>query len=623
MHQKQIKQTEKTPHEDKIKSFVSKRIEITDSKNVFNETNYHKMCAIKNYIDINQLHISRKYVLNDIVKHLYDNSLLPAICFVLSRKNVEVYANEIEMNLFDPNECAPPIEYECKNILYSKFDTKTAQDIMLLPEFISIINLLKKGIAIHHAGIMPILREMVELLFEKNYIRLLFATETFAVGINMPTKTVIFTGMTKFNGSSMRNLYSHEYKQMAGRAGRRGIDTIGYVIHCNNLFNSPTSADYKTIMTGPPQMLSSKFKISFNLILNILQSCSSSMGFNQLGEFVNKSMITQELEKELNHINKDIETIEQQIAKKKEIYNQISQTPIDIVSEYIERQNSIPYLKNKVKIKTQRDICQMEEQYKYIERDSKLIRELNDLSKQHNLFKKELESSNSYINSTILTIVNILSTNGFIKCIDIIREDDANNIDVHNSITEYSVSVSGVIASCIQEAHPLALSELYTSTSGFNSFTPAEIAALFSCFTILTVRDELKKQKPSSKKSVELNRTCDVLYNLYVKYDDLEARAKINTGCDYNLHFQIMDEIIDWCNASNEIECMQVIGRIKGENHEIFLGEFIKAILKINNIASEFEKICEQIGNVELLHKISKIPQLTLKYVVTNMSLYI
>ena len=138
------------------------------------------------------------------------------------------------------------------------------------------ISLLQKGIAIHHAGVMPILREMVELLFEKKYIKLLFATETFAVGINMPTKTVVFTGLSKFSGTSMRYLLPHEYTQMAGRAGRRGIDTIGHVIHCNNLFSMPAMCnEYRNMLTGPPKMLTSQFKISFNLILTTETLCTS------------------------------------------------------------------------------------------------------------------------------------------------------------------------------------------------------------------------------------------------------------------------------------------------------------------------------------------------------------
>ena len=123
------------------------------------------------------------------------------------------------------------------------------------------------------------------MLYAKGYIKLLFATETFAVGINMPTKTVIFTSLSKFNGSNgLRYLLSHEYTQMAGRAGRRGLDKIGHVIHCNNLFDMPLSNEYRKIVTGSPKMLKSQFKISFNLLLNIiLFVINSSMFFTCLG----------------------------------------------------------------------------------------------------------------------------------------------------------------------------------------------------------------------------------------------------------------------------------------------------------------------------------------------------
>ena len=76
-------------------------------------------------------------------------------------------------------------------------------------------------------------------MFEKGYVKLLFATETFAVGVNMPTKTVIFSGLKKFDGQHFRFLLPHEYTQMAGRAGRRGIDKKGVVIHLNNMFDLP------------------------------------------------------------------------------------------------------------------------------------------------------------------------------------------------------------------------------------------------------------------------------------------------------------------------------------------------------------------------------------------------
>ena len=122
------------------------------------------------------------------------------------------------------------------------------------------VKLLRKGVGIHHAGLMPVLREMVELLFARGFIKVLFCTETMSVGINLPVKTTIFTDINKFNGEVIRSLHSHEYTQAAGRAGRLGLDTVGHVIHLNNLFRNVDSISYKKMMSGKPQTLTSKFK---------------------------------------------------------------------------------------------------------------------------------------------------------------------------------------------------------------------------------------------------------------------------------------------------------------------------------------------------------------------------
>ena len=134
-----------------------------------------------------------------------------------------------------------------------------------LPEYINMVKLLRKGVGIHHAGLMPILREMTELLFARGFIKILFCTETMSVGINLPVKTTIFTDINKYNGDIIRPLYGHEYTQSAGRAGRLGLDPVGHVIHLNNLFRNVDSISYKTMMNGKPQMLKSEFKISYNL----------------------------------------------------------------------------------------------------------------------------------------------------------------------------------------------------------------------------------------------------------------------------------------------------------------------------------------------------------------------
>lgn len=109
--------------------------------------------------------------------------------------------------------------------------------------------LLENGIGIHHSGILPILKEIVEMLFQERCVKILFATETFAMGVNMPAKTVVFDSIKKYDGSEPRMLLPSEYIQMAGRAGRRGLDKTGTVIIICKA-DVPTEADFINLMKG-------------------------------------------------------------------------------------------------------------------------------------------------------------------------------------------------------------------------------------------------------------------------------------------------------------------------------------------------------------------------------------
>ena len=190
--------------------------------------------------------------------------------FVFSRKNVESCAHDITvpLNEFD-SKVGYTVRNECEQIIRKLPNYK---EYLELPEYNRLVSLLEKGIGIHHSGMIPILREIVELMISKRYIKLLFATESFAIGLDCPIKTAIFTSLTKFDGHTQRFLLAHEYTQMAGRAGRRGIDTVGHVVHCNNLFDTPMLSDYKLILGGKPQQLVSKYHISYSLILNLIKN---------------------------------------------------------------------------------------------------------------------------------------------------------------------------------------------------------------------------------------------------------------------------------------------------------------------------------------------------------------
>lgn len=139
-----------------------------------------------------------------------------------------------------------------------------------LPQVLHMSELLHRGLGVHHSGVLPILKEIVEMLFSRGLVKVLFATETFAMGVNMPARTVVFDSMRKHDGSTFRDLLPGEYVQMAGRAGRRGLDPTGTVILlCKG--RVPEMADLHRMMMGKPSQLQSQFRLTYTMILNLLR----------------------------------------------------------------------------------------------------------------------------------------------------------------------------------------------------------------------------------------------------------------------------------------------------------------------------------------------------------------
>ena len=603
VHNGTIKKAAKTPYESKLENIANKPILVADSKGVYNEINFYKVKDILDYNYKNNIRVKRQFVLDNLVRYLKINNMLPAICFIFSRKHVEQAAKECSFCLFEEDSGIPAlIERECQHILMSKLPNY--KEYLELPEYIEIVKLLEKGIAIHHAGIMPVLREMIELLFEKGYIKLLFATETFAVGINMPTKTVIFTGLTKFNGVNMRLLYSHEYTQMAGRAGRRGIDTVGHVIHCNDLFENPTSTDYKNILTGPPQSLTSKFKISFNLALNILSSSaeeSMQHNTNILAKFTNKSLLSSDITKELGQYIKD-KTNLNELLQSKQVQLSLCRTSKETLIKYKELEGQLQNTTNSSRKKLRIELNNIEIMNKFLLQDMKYLDAVIELERKMEINEKDQQNNKIYIESIVESVEQILIANEF--------------IDISKNIQE-----KGIIASNIQEIHPLVMADTYIETNGFEKFSSLEIATIFSCFNNIHVNDEFKTHSPNTD-FIHINNISNFMKEKLEYYLDLEMKHGIDTGSSYYINFEIQSYMLRWYKCQTEVECKLVIQDIKSQKG-IFLGEFIKAILKINNICSEFEKICEINGNLSLLEKIKEIPNHTLKYVVSTQSLYI
>jgi superfamily II RNA helicase len=597
-HKSTFKTAKGTEYEGKLNSLMNKPILLNDHNNQYNTTNTNNVNDIIRYFKKNRIYVKRQFALDTLIRHLKKTNGLPAICFVFSRKNVEYAAKEIGFSLLENDSEIPLIiEKECRNILAKKLTNY--KEYLELPEYHELLELFKKGIAIHHAGILAVFREMIEMLFEKKYIKLLFATETLAVGVNFSTTSVIFTGIEKYNGTTMRILYPHEYTQMAGRAGRRGIDKVGKVWLCANLFHNFEPSELKHMITGPPQTLVSKFKISYPLTLNIIENNENIVNF------VSQSLMKTDINKSVKSYDNGIAELETNIQKC-ETMLKMERTPKDIIIKYTDSQKKLSSGSNKQRKKTQRELSNLEETHKFLKDDIKIFNEINKLKSliiTHNSCKTNAKNHIHYL---------VEQTVGLLLSKKIIEKNEDNSL----SITE-----RGKIASLFKEIHPLMITDIIHDTNYFHDFSVEEIAAFFACFANVNVSDDIKAHNPISA-SQKLNELTTTMNKLLDEYYDLEVQYDINTGSNYERNFDIQQYIINWCNAADEELCKGVLNDMKSDTG-IFLGEFIKAILKINNIAVEVEKAAELMQNLELVEKMRKIPAITLKYVATNQSLYI
>lgn len=202
-----------------------------------------------------------------LIQFLRNKELLPACIFVFSKKRCEENANALS-NL----DLCNAKEKSAIHMTIEKSLARLSQEDRDLPQIRRLRELLGRGIAVHHGGMLPIVKEVVEILFAKTLVKVLFATETFAMGLNLPTRTVVFSGFKKHDGRSFRDLLPGEYTQMAGRAGRRGLDTVGTVIIVTpGADEAPEVSRLRLMMLGEPTKLRSQFRLTYNMILNLLR----------------------------------------------------------------------------------------------------------------------------------------------------------------------------------------------------------------------------------------------------------------------------------------------------------------------------------------------------------------
>jgi superfamily II RNA helicase len=512
-----------------------------------------------------------------------------------------MFARDITIPVLEDDSKIPyTMKRECDAILRK---LPNWEEYTALPEYHFLVGLLEKGIGIHHSGMIPILREIVEWMISKKYIKILFATESFAIGLDCPIKTAVFTGLTKFDGSDHRWLMAHEYTQMAGRAGRRGIDTIGHVIHCNNLLDLPTKTEYRDILCGKAQSLISKFRISYSWVLALQEKGEDPIVLSK------KSMIYEELQRMLVSQKEIVFSIEQDILSKEREIDTIPYS-IDICRKYHELQEMVGTSVNKQKKEKQREIERLEIEYPTIKIDAKRIKDLDVCLEMKIKEQAQLQFLETYIETQFEKVKMVLQENHFV-------------------LLDGTLSSLGRIASKMSEVHPLVWSEsIVQKWKYFADFSIKQMVGILSCITDIKVPEEYRRFGMTGslveKEEMFLSERITELQEEYAKYEKIEEDRELRTGMHYVdvLSFDIVQEAMKWCDCESEEACKVFIS-CELSKKEIGLGDFTKAMLKIATVAREWLSITEIAENVPLAYKLTQIDTMVLKYIATNQSLYV
>ena len=280
-------------------------------------------------------------------------------------------------------------------------------------------------------------------------------------------------------------------------------------------------------------------------------------------------------------------------------------TPLEKVEEYIELKQKRTYSVNKKRKEIERSIQNILDNYKTVEKDIDIVTKYTSKRDEINTLNDQLINTEKTLETNVLKVIKLIQSDNFIQM---------------NDDSKYVLTTKGHIATHIRETHCLIFADLIESKT-LHKFEAKELVGILSCFTNISVPEEKRAILPMSNYSNVKDIIMNI-YDMYQKQSNIELKNMIETGIDYNIHFDLIDYVIKWCECENDVDCKRLLHQISIEK-EIFLGEFIKAILKINNITSEMEKIAELLGDMEFLSILREVPQLTLKYVATTQSLYV
>lgn len=503
--------------------------------------------------------------MNEMIDTLNVENKLPAMFFVFSRKNCEAYADKVSSTLISASEGAA-----IKHMVH--FHLSRFPELLMVPQYHTLMALLMKGVAFHHSGMLPVMKEIVELLFSRGLLKILFATETFAVGINMPTKTVIFTNYRKFDGQEgHRMLRTDEYIQMAGRAGRRGKDTRGFVYYLPDR-KPETLQDVRTMMTGRQQALESRMDFHYDFLLKCLLSGTTGW----LG-LMKQSYWYVQRQAEVQGQKEDLESLQ---AK----YADLDVSEFELRDMY---ETQIRLTQNAERKKNQ----QLLDSWKNKHVGPKWEKGWQEFKE----FKKNREQ-----------IARIEESIKKLETVDVPFLANLQNLGYADGemLTEM-----GILASEINEGNPLVMSKMFMRGL---KLPRDELVALLSCF----VEGETTEE-PITVHSLRVPDTLrDALLAVHTIAQDLSAHENPKSPEGYWAVHNYWPEIVYRWMHGEEIAILCSF-------YEVYEGNFMKAILKTANIVDEWVTLATITKNLEVLETLREIRVDLVRGLVVPDSLYL
>jgi len=348
--------------------------------------------------------------------------------------------------------------------------------------------------------------------------------------------------------------------------------------------------------------MTSKFNIDFNLVLRLLNA-----GYNkeQMIQFIKNSMLNDELEMERRGIVEQIVKCHEECDKYKNNLKYL-RTKTEVLENYQKLTDAYGEANRKKKKKLEREISHIEMDNKFLKDDFIKYKKPNELQEEIKKLERQNNNVIHYIENELQQYIDILENNVFIEKVD-------------DTLT---ILEKGRLAVNLQECHSLVIAEFVHDYKDLvDKLEPKDFAVLFSVFANIRVAETERKRMTNLNITENTHNSIKKINNLLNKYYDIETKYETSFTSEYNIQYDLCEIIQDWMDAENEEQCKQIYNRLLSQ--DIFIEEFIKAILKINSIVKEFEKICLEENHLELATKIKQIPELLIKSVVNDQSLYL